>query len=87
MTTMQEWQTAHCQDRRYTMADMEAYAAQRLAEYKKRRTHATPKFTRIEVDDIRARHAAGDNYKRVYMTYRMSEVTFIKIVKHRGAYK
>lgn len=66
------------------------YALLAIKEYKasvsKRQSHQ--KFNSAEVDSIRYMvEKQGYTYKFVYRLYPMSEVTFINIIKRRGAYK
>jgi hypothetical protein len=65
------------------------YAILAIKEYKasvsKRQSHR--KFGDAQVFCIRQLDMEGFNYKQVNRSYPMSEVTFINIIKHRGAYK
>ena len=68
---------------------MAAYALKAIKEYKasvsKRQSHR--KYLDDKVERIRALISGGMNYKQVNRTYPMSEVTFIRIKEHKGAYK
>ena len=73
----------------YTKEDMQAYGELCIKEYKssvsKRQSHT--KYDDGQVKCIRFLISEGLNYKQVNKTYPMSEVTFIRIKEHKGAYK
>lgn len=73
----------------YTATDLQTYALLAIKEYKtsvsKRQSHRL--FTDDQVCEIRELYAQHYPYKQVNKTYPMSEVTFINIIKRRGAYK
>ncbi len=68
---------------------MAAYALRANNAYKasvsKRQSHR--KYLDDKVAEVRDYAAKGMNYKQVNKLVPMSEVTFINIVKRRGAYK
>ena len=68
---------------------MAEYALRAINAYKasvsKRQSHR--KYLDDKVTAIRELISKGLNYKQVNKTYPMSEVTFINIIKRRGAYK
>lgn len=74
----------------FTASDMEAYAQEKIEEYKRKKAEHLPrgpKFTPAMVEDIRHLHQQGLTYKAVNKLYPMSEVTFISVIKRRGAYE
>jgi hypothetical protein len=70
---------------------IQAYALLAIKEYKasvsKMCSSNRKKFSDSEAAYIRQLHANGWTYKQVYKHNKMSEVTFINIIKRKGAYK
>ena len=77
-------------DKFYVAADMRFYGEACIAAYKASasKRQGNRKFNDDQVCEIRKLYAQHHYpYKQVYRLYQMSEVTFINIVKRRGAYK